>query len=208
MKKNVLQMGSVLVAVVLVFAGSFSVSAARYKSKLVSDDFADASASKFICPGDIVKNGVVDESDTGKMRKILLEIDDEVDYSDVDFDGHVDLIDLVKCEQSIGNGFQNGQLSFNGKCVYAPKLSTNTGAGYQVTYRYKTAGGFKVQFNLAGELKTYTETSTGEWKTATYDITSFPKRGSAQPDFDLLIDGDGTLDDFSIKRVNMDNDAP
>lgn len=221
MKKYLSRFAVMLLAATLML-GSLCVSAAKYKSTVVSDDFSDSSKSLFVCPGDINFDGQLNAADLSRLVRILLEVkstayDDVVseregtEYSDVNGDNSVNIIDLVRVKKNIvyRNYFlDDGTMAFDGKCVYSESLvpQMGTGASYRISYRYKADSQVTVKFNSMGEEKEYVHSSSNNsWITAEHTVKTPLTKGEAIR-FDLQIIGKGALDDFSITRINMDNE--
>ncbi len=221
MKKYIPRFLVLSLVTVLFLAGSFSVSAVKYKSNIVKDDFSSSSDSLFVCPGDVDYNGELNAGDLTSIISTILTSEGTsyssivankpaAKYSDVNGDGYINIIDLIRIKKNIAdNNFfkSGGTMSFYGKCVYSKSLTNDlaTGASYKISYKYKAEAPLTVKLNLIGEEKTYNNSVSSEWQTVEYTVSSQLSKGSAA-DFDLVISGKGVLDNFSITRINMDNE--
>ena len=218
MKTNVSRFAAMLLCFAVILSGVLCVSASKYKSSIVSEDFSGSSL--FVCPGDVDFNGAIEAEDLSSIIDTLLHasssdyatlvsLDDTLKYIDVNGDASVNILDLVKTKKNIAGEkwVKDGTMEFDGKCVYSVSLvpMMNTGATYRITYRYKATTPLTVSYNNAGTVQTSNEATASEWTTAQYTVTTPLTKGSAQQ-FDLKVQGAGEFDSFTVERVNMDNE--
>ena len=217
--------GIVVFAVIalLVVGSMLGVSAAKYLRDVVDCDF-ESTGGAFLAPGDYDGNGTIEEADHNSLKSLILDTngedayssvyakDTDAIYSDVNGDGIIDIRDLVLQDENKGADFvTGGAMVLNGNSAYKDELFSNmgTGAEYKIVYTYKSDASVEVKLNgldglLADSTETATDGGTGD-VTVTRSIKtplSFEKGNGIE----LQLVGEGEITDFSVTRVNMDNE--
>ena len=208
MRYALLKVNIVVVLVVCLFFNVFNVSAVKYVENIVND-YEIASDCKFLPPGDLDANGIVNALDNVKMRKILLEKSYDKKYSDVNGDNFTNLKDLVRQKKNACSNFDflsNNVINLNGCSSYTGEFISllGEGASYKISYKYKSETPIKVVINGLGNEIIYESQISSELKEVSYTLkTPFTITGTS--DVELKIIGVGVIDDFTIIRANMDN---
>ncbi len=213
-----------LVAIVCILTTIFvtDASAAKYVKNVVDCDFESTSGT-FLAPGDYDGNGVIDTDDHTTLKVLLLNIDKQnaydtvyaankdAIYSDANGDGVIDIRDLVLQDENKNLDLvSDGTLVLNGKSAYSDELFQimGTGAEYEIVYTYKTETSLKAEINGLELLADKTETSTDE-NTGAITVTrtiKTPLSLASENGIELQLVGEGTVEDFSVTRINMDNE--
>lgn len=216
--------GLALVMLICVFAvcAVFGASAAKYQRDVVACDFESTSGA-FLAPGDYDGNGVIEDIDHTALKALILDVDEQnayntvyaadkdTIYSDANGDGVIDIRDLVLQDENKGNDLVNeGALVLNGKSAYSDKVLAvmGTGAEYEIKYTYITETSLKAELNGVELLADKTETSTDE-VTGAITVTRSIKTPFSLDNgkgIELLLVGEGKVEDISVTRVNMDNE--
>ena len=184
-------MGLLLILVLIVGAVSV-VSAAKYVAKPVEEKFE--ASTLFLAPGDLDADGKVNSSDYFALREQLLN-NAASRYSDVNGDDCTDITDRVLQDENKVDFIADGKMNLKGKSIYSKDIVSllSTGAGYKVTY------------NASGNIKIKLAGLDGVDITASGYTFKTPLNLSGKS-IELYVIGNGTLEDLSIVRVNMDND--
>ena len=193
MRARAIKILSMVLALAFTLSGILCVSAAKYVSKPVAEDFEVK--TNFLIPGDLDTDGNVDAQDYTELRGLILN-DQTAQYSDVDGDEVTNICDLVLQDVNAKSDFvADGVMNLNGKSVYNAEIASvlNTGAEYKVTYT--TSGDVTVK--LVG--------LTGAEVTTSGDTFKTPLNLS-NADIELYVIGEGTVEDLAVTRINMDND--
>ncbi len=185
---------AVLVLIFVFIVGTISaVSAAKYVAKPVLENFE--TSTLFLAPGDMDIDGKVDASDYEELRELLLS-DAASLYSDANGDEITNICDLVLQNENLNKDFiSNGKMNLNGKSVYNKNVvsSLSTGAEYKVTY------------NASGDIEVKLAGLDGVNITASGNTFKTPINLSDK-EIEFYVIGNGTIEDLSIVRVNMDNE--
>ena len=193
MRAKAIKFLALVLALAFTLSGIVCVSAAKYVSKPVAEDFE--AKTNFLIPGDLDADGNVDAEDYTQLRTLVLN-DQTAKYSDVNGDDASNICDLVLQDVNAKSDFvADGVMNLNGKSVYNADITSllNTGAEYKVTYT--TSG--DVTVNLVG--------ITGAQVSTSGDTSKTPLTLS-DADIDLYVIGEGTVGNLQITRINMDND--
>lgn len=210
-------------ALALLISGAVNVSAAKYVATVVEEDFASAAASKFVAPGDMNADGSLNADDASTLRKQLISAQgtgsydavvsakgEASKYSDINGDGIVDIRDLVRQKKNTVANRQfisGGTMTVNGNCAYGGDFlsAMGTGATYVVSYAYKSDAPIKVVISGMGEDVVYENAASSTLTTVT-EILKTPLAFDANGGVELKIVGTGTVDNFVVTRINMDNE--
>ena len=180
---------------------TLSVSATQYVEKVVNEDFSLKSECLFLAPGD----------DLVSLRKMFLNDNSAKSiYSDVNGDEMVDIRDLVRLKKNIANNFEfidNGVMLLNGNSAYKGDFISvmGTGAEYELEYTYKSNSPIKVKINGLGEEITYESDASADYITVTQTFKT-PLKITKSNDIELQIIGVGSIKNFKVTRINMDNE--
>lgn len=194
----------------------------------IKENFDSASDCKFLAPGDMDADGIVNANDLVTLRGILLSRvnDDSYDtvyktngetamYSDVNGDEFVDLKDLVRMKKNLAENFEfikDGCMSLNGNSAYKGKFTSGleANAKYEVTLTYKSDSPVKIKMADLGEEIIFDAAS--EMKSVTKTFTT-PVMITDDDGIELQIIGEALVDDFAITKVengeenyDIDND--
>lgn len=217
--------GLALVMLICVFAvcAVFGASAAKYQRDVVVCDFESTSGA-FLAPGDYDGNGVIEDIDHTALKALILDVDEQnayntvyaankdTIYSDANGDGVIDIRDLVLQDENKEIDLVNGgALVLNGKSAYSDKVLAvmGTGAEYKIVYTYSADSSISVNINgldglLADSTKTDTDDNAGT-VTVTRNIRT-PLTIEKSDGIELELIGEGEITEFSVTRVNMDNE--
>ncbi|MBE6787007.1 MAG: hypothetical protein E7537_01510 [Ruminococcaceae bacterium] len=218
--RKVLKSVLFLILLCFIILNFLVVSAKKYQKDVVVCDFKNGE-SAFLIPGDYDGNGLIDESDINNLRALILSIknnnysgvfenDLNTIYSDSNGDAIIDIRDLViQYENKDKNFIIDGSLMLNGNSAFSKELLSNlgTGAEYKIQYSYEDNGDIKVKLNGIDNLildKTSTEKNDG-LITVTREIKT-PFIIEEVKGIELQLVGFGKVKEFSITRVNMDNE--
>lgn len=193
LKTKIIKFVTLLLVFILAVGVISSVSAAKYVAKPVLEKFE--TQTLFLAPGDMDSNGKVDSLDFSELREMLL-LDAANRFSDVNGDEITNICDLVLQNENVNKDFiSGGKMNLNGKSIYNKEIksSLNAGAEYKITY------------SATGDVKVKLEGIDGLNVTASGNTFKTPLNLSNN-DIELCVIGNGTIDELSIVRVNMDND--
>ena len=211
MKKYAIRFAASCLTVILLALCGITVSAEKYSAKIVSESFSSASSCKFLQPGDINKNGVVNADDMVLCRKNLLGLATETAsaYYDVNGDAANDVRDLVRQKKITSSGAEfivDGAMVLNGNSIYSGEFVSvmGTGAEYTITLSYVSDSGIKIKINGFGEEKVFSTGIATELKTVTFSYKT-PLSKSDTLGVELQVIGVGSVSDLSVTRINMDN---
>lgn len=197
-------------AISFMLCGVVNVSAAEYVKDVVSEDYASLEKSSFLAPGDFNADGKVSAVDIAQLRVFFLKGTEEPMNSDVNGDGYVDLRDIVRQKKNsvnIPEFISEGAMQLNGNSVYSGEFLSllGTGATYEISYSYKSETPIKVVINGLGDEIVYESEVALDIVSVTHTFKT-PLSITDLSDVELQIIGSGTIEDFSITRVNMDNE--
>ena len=153
--------------------------------------------------GDLDDDGNLSATDLTIHTKVLLDIIAETPGSDVNGDGKVNIVDLVRLKKLTINGVpalvEDGAMVFNGTVSYkgeiVPLMTANT--YYKVSFSYKTDSSFTVKLNGVSAdsiIKNYSAES--DMTEASFTVCADAL--SANTGLELLFEGKGTIDNLSI----------
>ena len=185
-------------ALTFLVCSMLNISAAKYVANVVAEDF-ETSATDFLQPGDIDADGDIDTADYTELRGLILK-SETATYSDANGDNVSNICDLVLQNENKATDFvSDGAMNLNGKSYYGAEITSviTTGAEYKVIY--ETSGDVTVKLN---GLKDY----DGNAVTVTESGYTFKTATAAPEDVELYVIGNGTVKNFAITRINMDND--
>lgn len=221
--KNAKKLAVVCLALAIMACSAVGVSAATYVANVVNADFASAATCEFLAPGDMNADGAVNATDVTALRTLLLSelgggdydvvfaangIDAK--YSDVNGDTTVDARDVVRLKKNMAESFQfisDGVMILNGNSSYKGDFLSvmGTGATYSVSYDYKSDAPVKVVISGLGDDIVFEDAAASSLTTVTHTLET-PFSIETQDSIELKIIGVGTIDNFSVTRVNMDNE--
>lgn len=212
MKKRAVKFAALCLAAAVLVISGISVSAEKYTATVISDSFSSASACEFLQPGDIDKNGSVDTTDLVFTRKSLLGVATDIAaaYFDVNGDDDSDIRDLVHQKKIIvaqSDFITSGAMQLNGNSIYSGDFVSvmGTGAEYKISLSYTSDTDIRVKINGFGEEKVFTADAASEQTTVTFNYKT-PLSKSNEAGVELQIIGVGAVSDFSVTRLNMDNE--
>jgi len=223
MKKSATRLAVVCLAVAFSMCSALGVSAENYVANVVDDDFSSATECEFLAPGDLNGDGSVNAIDSVELRKLMLsDLDDKsydavyasegdtAKYSDVNGDDNVDIKDLVRQKKELAENFvlvSNGAMSLNGNSAYSGEFISvmGTGATYEISYSYESEASIKIIINGLGDEIIYENDAVSELTSVTYTLKT-PLSIDDVTGIELQIIGVGTVEDFSVTRINMDNE--
>lgn len=193
LKTKIIKFVTLLLVFILAVGVISSVSAAKYVAKPVFENFE--TTTLFLAPGDMDSNGKVDTLDYSELREMLL-LDAANRFSDVNGDEITDICDLVLQNENINKDFiSGGKMNLNGKSIYNKEIKSSLTAGAE----------YKVTYSATGDVKIKLDGIDGINITASGNTFKTPLNLSNN-DIELCVIGNGTIDELSIVRVNMDND--
>ena len=204
MKKRTRAMAIGLAAMVSLVM-PLGVSGADYPKYLVNETFQAVEETNFLLPGDVNADRSLNAADSVHLSKLLLGVGGvDEKYSDVNGDGALNVIDLIRQKKNSANYgtiIADGEYRLNGKSIYGVSLYENmrSGAEYRVVMKYSADSDIKVIINGV-EMLASSADSTFE-----YDFTA-PLTIDREEDYRLEIVGTGTVSHFSIQAVNTDNE--
>lgn len=211
MKKSAIRFAAFCLTVIMLALCGISASAEKYYSNIVSENFNSASSCKFLQPGDVNKNGVVNADDVVLCRKNLLGLATDIAsaYYDVNGDAANDVRDLVrqkKITSSNAEFIADGAMALNGNSIYSGEFVSimGTGAEYTIKLSYISDSGIKIKINGFGEEKVFSAGTATELETVTFSYKT-PLSKSNTSGVELQIIGIGSVNDVSVTRINMDN---
>ena len=211
MKRVVKKIISLSLATAFCIICTLSVSATQYVEKVVNEDFSLKSECLFLAPGDLDADGSANADDMVSLRKMFLNDNSAKSiYSDVNGDEMVDARDLVRLKKNIANNFEfidNGVMLLNGNSAYKGDFISvmGTGAEYELEYTYKSNSPIKVKINGLGEEITYESDASADYITVTQTFKT-PLKITKSNDIELQIIGVGSIKNFKVTRINMDNE--
>lgn len=223
MKSKTMKIAAVALVLAVAISCVLSISAKSYVVNVLSDDFSDAGKSEFLPAGDLNADKKIDSTDITSLKKIILknntdstytavygEYGDEALYADVTGDGMVNIIDLVRQKKLSAGSYEvveNGALVLKGNTAYKNDLLSvmGTGAKYRVQFTYKSSDSVTLKLNSMGE-EIKIEKDAADRETTVSEIITAPL-SFADDGIDLqIICKDGIIKDFSITRIDMDNE--
>lgn len=196
-------------AIALLSCSVITAFAAEYTSKIVDEKFDSVASSKFLATGDMNADGAVNATDATSLRKELIG-GSVKNLADINGDFSIDVRDLVRQKKIIAENKQHineGALTFNGSSVYHGDVLSKmgTGASYVVSYSYKSDAPVKVVISGFGEDIVLESAAADTLTSATHTLKT-PLSKTVSGDVELRIVGAGTVDNFNITRINMDNE--
>ena len=222
MKKIAARLVVLCLVLTLLICSTLSVSATTYVKNVVSD-FTTAADCDFLAPGDLNADGKVDAADSVKLRQLLIsDLGDgsyntvfaakgEVSkYSDTNGDDFVNLKDLLRQKKNLAENFEfisDEAMSINGNSAYNGEFISvlGTGASYKISYSYKSDTPVKVRINGLGEQIVYEDAAATKITSVIHTFKT-PLSIDETAGIELQIIGVATVKDFTVTRINMDNE--
>ena len=222
MKKISARLIVMYLVLTLLTCSMLNVSATTYVKNVVSD-FTTADDCSFLAPGDLNADGRVDSVDSVELRKLLLKGNDDTSYvavyaaneesakySDINGDSFVNLKDLVRQKKNMVEDFKfitDGEMALNGNSAYNGEFISvlGTGASYEISYSYKSDAPVKIKINGLGDEIVYEDAAAAEMTAVTHTFKTPLSIGEVSG-IELQIIGVGTVKDFTVTRINMDNE--
>lgn len=171
----------------------------------MQESFLSAGESEFLILGYTNDDGTLNTIDAADYRKFVLgTVDIEEAYADVTGDGIISLVDLIRQQKNIAvldDIIKDGNFVLNDKSVYKENVSQNmrAGAKYMLVMNHKADRDITVKFN--GEKLTAAAADEVYEYEFTTPFTVTPTGG-----IDLQLIGVGTVNGFSIKAFDTDNE--
>lgn len=218
MKKRIAVILALSLSIVTLMCGSLSVSAASY---VIEEDFLSVSDCEFLAPGDMDADGQVVADDLVLLKQLLLnpkksniytdvykEIGEASKYSDINGDGFINVIDLVRQKKNLAENsafVSGGVMSLNGNSAYKGDFTSSLSANavYDISITYKSDSPIKVK--MADLEKEFVFEASQNTKTVVKTFETPSVINDAQG-IDFQIIGVVSIDDISVVRVNLDND--
>lgn len=206
--KNAKKLAVLGLALALLACSAIGASAATYVANVVDEDFASASDCSFSAPGDMNADGALNATDATSLRKLMLGNSNS--HGDINGDFAIDVRDLVRQKKVIAAQEQHivdGALALNGSSVYSGDFlaKIGTGASYVINFDYMSEAPIKVVISGLGDDIVLEAAASTTLTSATF-TQKMPLTKIASGDAELRIVGVGTVDNFSVTRINMDNE--
>lgn len=153
--------------------------------------------------GDLDDDGAINATDLTVHKKVLLEISEETDLCDVNGDGNIDILDLVRLKKLTVNGVpalvENNALEFDGTVSYKGAIVSQMTANtyYKISYSYKTDDTLTVRLNGVSANGIIKEHSAKSDMTDV-EFVVLADSLNANTGLELIFEGSGTIDDLSI----------
>lgn len=220
MKKIAKILTAVMICTVLCFAGLINSSAEKYTKNVVSCNFENSDC-EFLKPGDYDADGTIDNEDFAAFKSLILKIGTDTDYasvfsdnndavySDANGDGVIDIRDLVLSSENESADFiSNGSLKLNGNSAYGGEFlkKLGTGAQYRIKYSYNEDDNVTVKINGINMLEDDTVSTTSENIVTVSRTVKTPLTINDVSGIALQLVGEGEITEFSVTRINMDNE--
>lgn len=218
MKKGIAVILALCLVVITLMCGSLSVCAASY---VIAEDFANASDCKFLAPGDMDADGTVVADDLVMLKQLLLSKKggnsyndvykangETAKYSDINGDGFVNIIDLVRQKKNSAKNstfITDSVMVLNGNSAFTGAFTSVLGANavYDIGLTYKSDSPVIIKISDLDEEIVFDAASKTTTVVKSFETSANITNASG---IDFQIIGVASIDDISVVRVNLDND--